>query len=295
MLLVYQYILGITLLGIISSYYGKIKIFAVFAGILILGIIIAFTASTPWKTYPTKTEINKYIPVKHRLEIHSTDDLKMLNYPIIFKPDKKSNHGRGVALINTLKEAEEYMKHNKIDDTIIAQEFEPGPYEVGVLYERFPFSDTGAIFSIVEKKRKYPSADKWLPMNYVEDLVDQIQLIDHPEWITPEVNQSIENITKSVPMCYACRFDIRFNNISDFLKGKNFKVVEINLAHGSDYKGDVRRCKIEMIPFRIWITIRWFIIRLLIGLHNLLTGKAHPWNCIKTACYMLYYEISTPL
>ncbi len=48
--------------------------------------------------------------------------------------------------------------------------------------------------------------------------------------VTPELEARIEMIARSIPEFWFGRFDIRFNDLGQFLRGEDFKIIEINGA-----------------------------------------------------------------
>lgn len=48
--------------------------------------------------------------------------------------------------------------------------------------------------------------------------------------VTPELSARIENLARSIPDFWFGRFDIRFDDLGQFLRGEDFKIIEINGA-----------------------------------------------------------------
>jgi hypothetical protein len=95
--------------------------------------------------------------------LSSLDEIRLrlnLNYPFILKPDV-GQRGVGVKLIGRREQAEDYLRQTAAP--LIAQQYAPGPFEVGVFYYRFPHEVRGHIFAITEKIFRSLSAMDYLP------------------------------------------------------------------------------------------------------------------------------------
>jgi glutathione synthase/RimK-type ligase-like ATP-grasp enzyme len=213
----------------------------------------------------TKDKILSFIPEPFALKVYTLDkktDLSSLKYPLIFKPVICNGNGKGVQKINDEKEAKKYMKNTK-EQHIIAQEYYPGKYEVGVLYERYPLNDKGKIISVVSKV-----TDKdWKPLRCntcsFKGGVD-CQVLK----ATPELERKIDEISKSIPDFYVGRYDIRFENLDDFLSGTNFKVIEVNGVMGFDLITSIDSNSSMFTT--VWNLLFWIGRRVLIGFQNIL-------------------------
>nr|QBK88904.1 MAG: hypothetical protein LCMiAC01_05860 [Mimivirus LCMiAC01] len=174
-----------------------------------------------------------------------------------------------------------YNKNNKYK--IIVQEFHPGPYEVGVLFERLPFRKKGKIISIVQKQLD-PNNFKPLRCRSPSKCYDKntVGCTDRPAWITPELTDSINQISINIPNFYAGRYDIRFENINDFKKGINFKVLELNCTMGFDLRQPIEKSYIKFLYY----TITWIFRRFVIGIVNVLMFNGI--NIFKLPLYFYY-------
>ncbi len=185
-----------------------------------------------------------------------------LSFPIVLKPDA-GQRGDGVAVIRTEQQMLNYLRDAEGDDVIIQQYI--GGLEFGVFYLRHPKSARGEIFSITRKE--FPSVigdgnssleqlilmDKraiCMARTYFEAQRDRlwdtpargeaVQLIDlgthcrgsifhdGSEVATAAMRDAIDRLAKGFKGFYFGRFDIRTPVLSDFQRGDNFFVVELN-------------------------------------------------------------------
>ncbi|TGL64301.1 carboxylate--amine ligase [Leptospira sarikeiensis] len=185
-----------------------------------------------------------------------------LEFPIILKPDS-GQRGQGVRKIKNSFELENYLKESNVD--LLVQEYHPGPFEVGIFYYRFPNEEKGRIFSITRKvfprvtgdgisalktliedhprfklqKEKFRARfsgiwEEVLPKGKTISLSEAgnhcqgTLFLDGSEWITPELEESIDKISFTFPGFYFGRYDIRFSSLQNFLQGKDLHIVELN-------------------------------------------------------------------
>jgi membrane protein DedA with SNARE-associated domain len=71
-----------------------------------------------------------------------------LSFPIILKPDV-GQRGSGVRLVRTEPEARDYLRSMPL--AAVAQQYAPGPHELGVFWTRAPGEARGRILSVTEK------------------------------------------------------------------------------------------------------------------------------------------------
>ena len=71
------------------------------------------------------------------------------NFPFILKPNYCSKSSINVKLVKNRKQLNNYFKNHKKENTII-QEFIPYENEIGVYFEKNPFSDKYKIISITK-------------------------------------------------------------------------------------------------------------------------------------------------
>jgi hypothetical protein len=146
----------------------------------------------------------------------------------------------------------------------LIQEYVPGE-EFGVFYYRFPDQARGRIFAITEKQFPVVMGDgtrtleqlilddqravcmaRYFLKKHASDLWKvpahgvRIQLVElgthcrgavflDGSWVkTRELEETIDRICRSFDGFYFGRFDIRTPSIEDLMKGRNFKVIELN-------------------------------------------------------------------
>ena len=185
-----------------------------------------------------------------------------LTFPVVLKPDA-GERGSGVAIVRSEQQLNDYLLGSQGTDVII-QEYIAG-LEFGIFYYRYPEDKQGQIFSITRKL--FPSVvgdgkasieelimrdDRAVCMarTYFEAQRDRlwdipadgesVQLIeigthcrgsiflDGGEIETEAMKASIDRLARGFEGFYFGRFDIRTPSLSDFQKGQDFKVVELN-------------------------------------------------------------------
>ncbi len=186
-----------------------------------------------------------------------------LDYPVVLKPDA-GQRGSGVAVVRSNDEARSYLATTKVE--VIVQEFAPGA-EFGVFYYRYPDEERGHVFSITEKEfptvvgdgertieRLILAEDALLPMArfYFKKLgsrlfetppaghvVQLVEIGNHCRGavfrdgigrLTPELERTIDRVSRRYDGFYFGRYDVRTPDVEDFMRGENFKVVELNGA-----------------------------------------------------------------
>jgi hypothetical protein len=182
-------------------------------------------------------------------------------FPVIFKPDL-GERGFMVRRIDSESSVEQYLREIKID--FIIQELVDLPHEFGVFYQRHPSRDQGEVTSIVMKEMLTVTGDgkktlrdlilkkdraklQWekLKIKFQDRLNDVVPAGEHTELvsignhalgtkflngnhlITPELSESFDRISKSIPGFNFGRFDLRCSSTEDLTKG-NVKIVELN-------------------------------------------------------------------
>ena len=237
--------------------------------IFLIIVYIFFVLSNPLNIKNEKTYGLNHIPsnyVQPFVVINSNDDLIDVTFPCIFKPNRCSGGNKNVEIIHNIKEAIRYLKN--VDDSIIAQKIHNGSYEVGVLYERHPFLENGNIISIVSKNID----NKWKPLkcSHYGNHNDETRCDNKSNWITKELENKIDFISKNIPNFYVGRYDIRFSDINKFKEGKEFRVLELNGTMGFDLRAMLTDLNlIKLIRF-IYYYLRWIIVRILIGFQNII-------------------------
>jgi len=139
--------------------------------------------------------------------------------------------------------------------------------EAGVLYWRHPEADQGTLFSVTLKIFPTLSGDgrrtlrelvaddpraQRLKHIYLRRLSRQADMVipegervplvfagnhsqgtifrDGTHLKTPQLEQRVDQIAKRIPGFHFGRFDVRFDDLGDFLVGRDFKIIEINGA-----------------------------------------------------------------
>jgi membrane protein DedA with SNARE-associated domain len=183
------------------------------------------------------------------------------NFPIVLKPDV-GQRGEGVQVIRSDEEMKQYFQG--CASNVIVQEYIAGS-EFGVFYYRFPNEERGQIFSITEKKFPVVIGDG---KRTLEELIladeraicmaqfyldkqgertfavpqkdEQVQLVeigshcrgaiflDGIRYKTEVLKNTIDRISKGYDGFYFGRFDIRVPDLEAFVRGENFKIIELN-------------------------------------------------------------------
>lgn len=215
----------------------------------------------PWQYYPKTELINEGTAYEKVVDIINKSGIQ---YPLIAKPDI-GLRGSAVKKINTPEELKSYI--SKADFDYLVQDLIPYPNEIGVFYVRYPQEKEGRITGIVAKEflivtgngtatieeliRENPRYElqlKALKKEYGNKLMtipaqgEKINLvpygnhargakfIDGSEWITPELNRTINKICLQVNGFYFGRIDLMYNSLKELERGENFSIVELNGA-----------------------------------------------------------------
>lgn len=184
-----------------------------------------------------------------------------LGFPVVVKPDA-GQRGEGVRVVRSDCELEEVLRREARD--LLVQEYAPG-FEFGVFYHRRPNEGRGRIFSITEKrfpavngdgestleelilrdgralcmaktymKQHAPRLGEVLARGESFSLVELgshcrgALFLDGARFKTEALERSIDRLSRGFEGFYFGRFDIRTPSLEDFLRGRNFKVVELN-------------------------------------------------------------------
>jgi hypothetical protein len=211
--------------------------------------------------YP-KTELIRHgATLEHVEKIISDADIK---YPLIAKPDI-GLRGSGVKKIDTVADLKQYTLKANFDYVI--QDLIPFKNEVGIFYVRYPNQNSGKITGIVSKEfmiltgtgdatieelikenLRYEVQLKVLRQEFGKKLQDILpkgkklnmvpygnhargaKFIDGSHWITPKLEETINEICLQIPGFYFGRLDVMYNTIQELESGENFSVVELNGA-----------------------------------------------------------------
>lgn len=184
-----------------------------------------------------------------------------ISFPCVFKPDI-GQRGWMVQIIQNSEEAANYLLKIKTD--FLIQEFVDAPHEFGVFYVRKPNEVAGKVVSVTGKKmltvtgdavnplhsliRKNPRAflqqerlqkifsSRWheiipageeIILNEIGNHCLGTCFLDHRHLITSELNNSFENLSRSITGFYFGRFDLRCHSPEDLIAGK-VKILELN-------------------------------------------------------------------
>ncbi|PWJ42971.1 ATP-grasp domain-containing protein [Sediminitomix flava] len=211
--------------------------------------------------------IPKTLLFPSEIQLHTiTESLEKENlfYPLIAKPDV-GERGRWVEKIENEKELSDYLQQIQIP--FLIQEYIDYPLEVGIFYYRFPSATKGSVSSIVVKELLSVQGDgkstlqelildspraflQWetLKYKYAEELnlvlergeqkvLESIgnhcrgtKFINGNDFITTELENSIDHIAQQIDGFYYGRFDLRCTSWEDLYAGKNIKIMELNGA-----------------------------------------------------------------
>ena len=139
-------------------------------------------------------------------------------------------------------------------------------FEAGVLYEKNPFSDYGTIKSIVLKEI---SGSGWKPQRCSSSKHTASNCYNIP--ITTDLIKTFNHISSKIPSFYVGRYDVRFDDMSDFLKGKKFKVLEVNGVMGFDLNTSIS--SLSSTWEAVEHLIPWISRRVFIGFQNIIMLK----------------------
>lgn len=184
-----------------------------------------------------------------------------LELPIVLKPDI-GQRGSGVQVVRDEERLEARLRAVEVDT--ILQEYAPG-IEFGVFYYRHPEEERGHIFSITEKRlpevigdgvrnleRLILDDERAVCMARVYMRAQARRLFDVPAkgerirlvelgthcrgavfldggWLkSPELEQTIDEVSRGIEGFYFGRYDIRTPSAEDLQRGENFKIIELN-------------------------------------------------------------------
>ncbi|HEX4486804.1 MAG TPA: hypothetical protein VH088_11085 [Terriglobales bacterium] len=187
--------------------------------------------------------------------------LHQLQLPVVVKPDA-GQRGSGVSIVRSLEGLRDYL--TRFSYPAILQEYVPGE-EFGVFYYRNPGEARGHIFSVTEKRMPVLvgdgestleelilSDDRALCMSefYLHQLGERVHqvpaagepvqlveigthcrgaiFLDASDTITPELEETIDQISKTFDGFYFGRFDVRVPSRADLMVGRSVKILELN-------------------------------------------------------------------
>jgi hypothetical protein len=189
-----------------------------------------------------------------------------ISFPIVAKPDR-GYQGWGVRVVRTPEELAAYLDAPPDGATVILQEMVEYDNEAGIFYIREPGEERGRIVSLTfvlpphvigDGRRtvaELAQADKVLRPNLdiyhsrkpeswggvpsegeFHELTNarsaRLGAVyrDATHLVTPELERSIDEISREIPDFHFGRFDVRFGSAEELLAGEGFRIVELNGA-----------------------------------------------------------------
>lgn len=215
----------------------------------------------PQKYYPKTELIFENTPLESVFEAVEKSQIK---FPLIAKPDI-GLRGSAVKKINSTEDLKKYAERANFD--YLVQNLIPFENEIGIFYVRYPHEKVGKITGIVAKEfliiegnginsieyllKKNPRHElqlKTLQKEYGKKLLEILPIgekinlvpygnhargakfIDGSNWITPKLNNIINEICIQINGFYFGRIDLMYNTLEELESGKNFLIVELNGA-----------------------------------------------------------------
>lgn len=189
-----------------------------------------------------------------------------LSFPLVAKPDVGRN-GRGVKIVKSDEELARYLASFPSDVRMVLQRYIADEGEAGVFYVRKPSEEKGRITSLTLKyfpkvvgdgratlrelierdpraarisriyfKRnkndlgRVLAAGEEYRLVSVGNHVRGAIFVDGAEHITPAMTEAFDRIAKDIDGFYFGRFDVRFKDLEDLKRGKDFTIIEYNGA-----------------------------------------------------------------
>ncbi|MDJ0835758.1 MAG: ATP-grasp domain-containing protein [Acidobacteriota bacterium] len=183
-------------------------------------------------------------------------------FPMVAKPDL-GERGRGVVLVRSVEELAAYLK--ACPGPVLLQEYLDMPYEIGVLYCRYPGEDKGRINSISLKRMPLITGDgtstmeelaardqrmrlflrkyrkKWGSRmdevlaegeTFLLDFVAQsgrgTQFLDSRNLINDKVAATFDRILGQVPGFFLGRADLKAESLESLETGEGIRILELN-------------------------------------------------------------------
>lgn len=215
----------------------------------------------PQQYYPKTELIKENTTFK---DILKTIENSGINYPLIAKPDI-GLRGSAVKKILSSEDLKAYSEKAHFD--FLVQDLIPYENEIGIFYVRYPHEKEGRITGIVSKEfliiegngkdsivsllKKNPRYELQLKalqreygkkLNEILPFGEKINLvpygnhargakfIDTTHWITPKLNQLLNEICLQIDGFYFGRIDLMYNSMKELEDGKKFSIVELNGA-----------------------------------------------------------------
>lgn len=197
------------------------------------------------------------IPFKVINKPLSSQELQKLKYPVVFKPSECSGKSFSVNIIYNVKEAQDYFK-KKVYYPLIVQDYHGGR-EVTIEYMKDPLFKKTSI--IVVERVNAPEDNHWDPHGKTSVKVHR------PEWETRALRKKMEEISNRLKHTNLCRYDVKFTNLTKFLKGEDINIIEVNFLLGIDTRYSYTKTFIQNFK----IILRMIFIRISIGATKLFT------------------------
>jgi len=185
-----------------------------------------------------------------------------LSFPLILKPDV-GLRGIDVVKVDSIIEIERYFEIK--EKSFLIQEFIHLPNEIGLFYCRIPYENHGKITGLTLKNfltiegngietmeqilKKTPrfamqiaklkaiiNLNKVLTIREKQCLVPfgnhnrGTEFLDGKAYITDNLEQTFDQLLKSISGFYFGRLDIRYNTFEELEQGINFSIIELNGA-----------------------------------------------------------------
>lgn len=184
------------------------------------------------------------------------------SFPLVLKPDV-GERGQGLKLVRDWNAARAYFA--KFEGDVLAQTYDPGPFEAGVFYCRLPGVDRGRIFSITHKGFPVLVGDgkstfeeliwahprfrmqAWTFLHRHDDQIDRVlganermrlaisgnhcqgtMFREGSHLWSEALERRIDEIAQSFEGYYFGRFDLRYSDVEPFRAGRAFRIVELN-------------------------------------------------------------------
>lgn len=184
------------------------------------------------------------------------------SFPIILKPDV-GERGAGVRLIRSVAQIDDYLRDHH--GPIVAQQFDPGPFEAGVFYVREPGQSRGQLLSITDKRfsvvvgdgrssiraliwrhprfraqagvfltrlgsaaERVPARGETVPLGTAGNHCQGTMFLDGKRLITPALTAAFDRIADHFHGFAFGRFDVRYADERELVAGRGFRIVELN-------------------------------------------------------------------
>jgi hypothetical protein len=187
-------------------------------------------------------------------------------YPVVAKPDIGCN-GTGVRLLHGRDDLARYLTAFPCGERVMLQELVADEGEAGIFYVRHQAEKVGRITSITLKHAPAVTGDGRstlrqliladpragrVPHLYLPRLAprlrevprqgERVRLVfvgnhckgsifaDGTRLVTPELTAAIDRVARAMPAFHFGRIDVRFASLSLLLRGRGFRIIEINGA-----------------------------------------------------------------